>query len=194
MNKFEQRFQDEMFEERFQTESSTQTAQQPAAAVNEPYQFSPLNMMKNAPQSFGNLAGDMVNAIAHPQDTWNAVKSVGIGGYEKFTPGIQPEEQIIDAIGADYAKSYAPTNTGRGIGAHRAFSQIFADNENFLKTLERDPAKVLSDASMIGSIGGSALPGKVGSQIKNASMAIDPINAAINASKVGGKALHPLIC
>ena len=52
--------------------------------------------LENAPGSLMNLAENVTYPLRHPIDFSNSVTNFGKGVYQKFTPGVQPQEQLVD--------------------------------------------------------------------------------------------------
>lgn len=137
------------------------------AVPEEPYSFSPLNMVKNIPGSGAGLVNDTYTALSHPIDTMKGLINIGGGGIQKLIPGEQPLEANWDAA-VDY------------------YGDRYGSWENALKSLESDPLGVLTDFSA-----GLGTVGKVGKmdRVTRAAGAIDPLNATINAGTTAASGL-----
>lgn len=165
--------------------------------------FSPIEMVKNIPGTTAQLAKDMAGAILNLPETGRAIKTMGKGAYQKyFVPGEQPEEYILDQViqaqKDQYAKAPMPPDlfsTEKSLWQQARDLTDYELSGGFMKALERNPAGVLSDVSAAASLGGlglSTLPGKAGlagKQAAKVAAGLDPINMALNASKIGVKGL-----
>lgn len=120
-----------------------------------PWSDVPGMALKNFGPSLGQLAKDTVRPILEPVETAKSIGNLALGLYQKITPGVQPNEAMVDAVG-DYFKNRYFTVDG--------FKQAVAE----------DPAGVLADVSTVLTGGGSALAkapgmvGKVGSALARA--------------------------
>lgn len=131
---------------------------------DQPHDFDALNMVKNIPASGWNLLKDMTYPLRHPIDFKDAIGTLVTGAYEKFTPGVQPEEEAIDSLGQMIVDRYGSW-------------------DNIKRTTENDPVGILSDAAGVLTLGGAALPTKAGKVASTIGKAIDPLNLAVNSTK-----------
>lgn len=148
-----------------------------AKKANErPDDFSFRNMVSNIPSSAVQLGSDMAQPFLHPVDTAQGLGNLALGAYQKFTPGIQPEEANIDALGDMISDRYGSV-------------------DNTLNTLEDDPLGMLSDFSGLLMGGGTLaarLPGqlgKIGKAAATVGRAVDPLNVAVNSANALRKAV-----
>ena len=185
--------EDDVFEFASQAMQSRQSAPVPygpgsgmndAAAPNQPqqeedYSFSPLNMVKNIPQSGANLGWQMYDAISNPVDTLNNMGKLGYGVAAKAIPGRQGYEDYADAAGKSIVERYG-------------------DITRALKTLESDPLGVMADASGFASGTGMALRGvpgmsRAGRALQVAGEAVDPLNAGKSIVSTAAGATAPVL-
>lgn len=148
------------------------------------FQFSPTEALKNLPGSVVKEAKNVVGAITQPIQTIKGLSNIALGALEKGISGTQKEEAAFDAL-----KDYYKTKYG--------------SKDQFLQTLQNDPAEVLSDASMFvtgGATGAAKLAklSKVGAKAapileKTAQVgtAIDPLNLATNTALYGATKVIP---
>lgn len=131
--------------------------------------------VKNAPGSAVKFGQDLVQPVLHPIDTAIAIKNIGAGVLQKV--GIlsgEDKEQYADAVG-------------------RYFVDRYGSSEGIKKAIAEDPVGVLADVATVltgGSAAAIKLPGTAGKVATVASKignAIDPVNAAVGASKAVGK-------
>lgn len=133
--------------------------------------------LRNTPQSALQFGKDLVTPILSPIETAKSLKDLGIGVYQLFTPGVQPNEELAKAVGKYFANRY---------GSLEKAKQTFAN----------DPVGFAGDASILFT-GGSTLAtkvpglaGKTTSAINKVGQAIDPVTpltkgAGFVANKTG---------
>ena len=125
--------------------------------------------LSNVPESAGQFAEDITYPIRHPIQTAKGVGNLSKGVYHKFTPGIQLEEELVDAVGEFYSDRY-----GGG--------------ENIKRTLVEDPIGALADLAGVLTVGGS-IPratgklGKIAAQTKNVGTNIGPVTTTAKLLK-----------
>jgi len=138
----------------------------PKPSPEEPFDFSAGKMVGNIPGSVAGLAEDITYPIRHPIKTAESLTELTAGLIQMAIPGGKD---------TDVAKVEA-------VGKH--LMERYGSWENIKKTLESDPAGLLTDAMGIISGGGTLaakIPGKVGqtaSTIAKTANALDPINVA----------------
>jgi len=148
----------------------------------------PLEAIKHIPESAMEFGKAISQPILHPVET---VKSLGIlakGVFHKFTPGVQPSEQAVDAIG-------------------QFFKERYGGYENIKKTMATDPVGFAADLSLmlqapkmlslLGKTKQVNMIAKLGQVegVKTAST-IDrmaEIGKAIEPVKIAGKVIAPVV-
>jgi len=135
--------------------------------------------LSNAPESTQRMFKDTWEAITHPIKTAKSLYGLGKGIIEIAREGDQgADEQQARAVG-------------------KFFSDRYFGMENLKRTLAKDPAGFLADASMLLTGGGAAVAripgtvGKVGKFTSKYAQRLDPIDigvrTAIGATKGAGK-------
>jgi len=89
-------------------------------------------------KSAGGLAESLTTPIRHPIETAKGIGRLGKGVFHKFTPGVQPEEQLVNEIGKFYKERYG------GV-------------EEIAETVAEDPFGFLFDVAAVGGVAGGAL-------------------------------------
>lgn len=132
----------------------------------------------NTPQSALQFGKDLVTPLLHPIETAKSLKDLGVGVYQLFTPGVQPNEELAKAVGNYFVNRYG-------------------NLENIKNTFATDPVGFAGDASVLFT-GGSALAakipnvaGKTTETISQIGRAIDPVTpitkgAGYAMNKTGG--------
>ena len=144
------------------------------------------DLAKNIIPSAVKFGKDVATPFVEPVETGKALKNLALGLIQKLTPGVQPEESTVDAVGDYLSNRYGSGGTGSVI-------------ENIKRTVSKDPVGVLGDLSMIltgGSLAAVRVPGKVGQvarTAKNVGQAIDPIQLAGKGVKTTAKGISPFI-
>lgn len=123
--------------------------------------FSALEMVKNIPGSTLQLGKDIISPVLHPKDTAKALWGLAQGLAYKLTDGVQPEEAMVDAVAQHLKDRYGGW-------------------EEIKKTVEKDPAGVLSDVAGLLSGGGLLGLKKVG----QLGALVDPLNLGKRAAGV----------
>ena len=148
------------------------------------FDFSATEAIKNLPGSVVKEAKNVVGAITQPIETIKGLSNIALGAVQKGIPGTQKEEVYFDKLKDYYKTKYGSSN-------------------EFLKTLQNDPAEVLSDASMFvtgGATGAAKLAklSKVGAKatpalekVAQVGTAIDPLNLGINTATYGASKAIP---
>ena len=128
----------------------------------------------NAVPSAIKFGHDLVAPLSDPVGTAKSIGKVGVGAFQKLTPGEGEYEKYADAVGQFYKDRY---------GSMEGFKKAFAE----------DPVGVAADMSMFLTGGGSAVArapgmiGKAGRIAKTAGDVIDPIQNIGRAVKGTGK-------
>ena len=140
--------------------------------------FSFGKMLKNIPASAFEAGKDIYQAVAHPQQTKNALTGLMSGIISKAIPGKQEQEKYVDAMW-DYAV------------------ERYGSVDNIQKTIETDPVGVAFDMSSIftglgGVARGAAKTGvkgaaKTGKILSKAGTLTDPLTAVGKVGKEVGK-------
>lgn len=139
-----------------------------------------LQAAKNAPSSAVQLGKDLITPVLNPIQTANSLKDLGVGIYQLFTPGVQPNEEIAKAVG-------------------RYFSNRYGGFDNIKNTFATDPAGFLADASILftGGAGAAAkVPGLAGQTtqiVSNIGRSIDPITGAVKATNLAAQGAGKVI-
>lgn len=132
----------------------------------------------NTPQSALQFGQDLITPLLHPIETAQSLKDLGVGVYQLFTPGVQPNEELAKAVGNYFVNRYGSI-------------------ENIKNTFATDPVGFAGDASVLFT-GGSALAakipnvaGKTTETISQIGRAIDPVTpiaktASFATDKAGG--------
>lgn len=136
--------------------------------------FSLGRTLSNVIPSTARLVGGIADAVVHPVRTVKAIGSVAAGGVEKLIPGKQAEEASFDALTSFYKERYGSM-------------------DQFLKTLEEDPAGVLADASAVFGGAGAAIRGagavsKVDALTRAGTVATD-VAKMVNPLSIAGNGL-----
>tara|TARA_R110002012_G_scaffold182507_1_gene348861 strand:- start:50 stop:1582 length:1533 start_codon:yes stop_codon:yes gene_type:complete len=131
----------------------------------------------NTPQSALQFGKDLITPILNPIETAKSLKDLGVGVYQLFTPGKQPNEELAKAVGQYFANRYGSL-------------------EKVKNTFANDPVGFAGDASILFT-GGTTLAakvpgfaGKTTSTINKIGQAIDPVTpitkgAGMVANKTG---------
>ena len=148
------------------------------------FQFSATEAIKNLPGSTVKEAKNLIGAITEPLQTLKGLGNIAVGAVQKAIPETQKEEVYFDRF-KDYYK------------------QKYGSKDQFLQTLQNDPAEVLSDASMFvtgGATGAAKLAkaSQVGAKaapalerVAQVGTAIDPLNLGINTAAYGASKAIP---
>lgn len=141
-----------------------------------PWSAVPGKALSNIPSSSMNLVKNMASPILHPVDTFKALDNTVMGLGQKLIPGMQPQEQYVDAIG-------------------RAIGDRYGSMDALKNTLSNDPVGAAADVAGVAmGVGGLAkgagrmIPGKVGPMLQKGGAAlskgaqmVDPANIAMKA-------------
>jgi len=126
--------------------------------------------VESAPNSGFEYVKDVFNTVLHPIDTMKGVAGLAAGAVQKFTEGVQPQEQNVDML-VDYLKNKYGSLAG------------------FKRTVANKPIEVLADVSTFLIPGGAALKslsvgsktrilGKIGQVLSESGAVLDPLNLA----------------
>lgn len=124
---------------------------------------------------------EIIAPFEDPVGTAKNLYRLGEGAYQKFTPGVQPNEKLVDAVGKMYADRYGGW-------------------ENIKRTAATDPVGGLLDLGLVFT-GAAVLParipgavGKVGKFGQKVGRALDPLSIAAKAvSYPTKKVVGPLL-
>ena len=155
-----------------------------------------LNTLGNVPSSTKQLFSDYYQAIRHPVDTFNSVKSMAIGFKElrdrsrfvQANPGVEPPPLTENMIMAEAVNEHFANRYGDWVGNETDDWDVIGNK--FLETFRQDPAGVLADVSgvlTLGATGVTKFGGKVGgiaNTVKNVAANLDPVQGLLTA---GGK-------
>ena len=140
----------------------------------EPFEFDSFQAAANIIPSAGRLAWDTTYPARHPVKTIEGALDLGSGILEKL--GLKDET--------------TDTKTVEAVG--RYLSDRYGGQEEVLRTLQDDPAGMLSDITAI-LHGGGRLAQKAGisgaGAVADVAKAVDPINVGLNTAKAGIKAV-----
>ena len=154
-----------------------QNSQIPKIDINQILQTSTdqsRELLSNTPGSALNFAKNIYTAVRHPIETFTTLKDLATGLIHKTTPGVQPDEKLVDATVSFFKDRYG--------GA-----------EEIKNTILKDPVGFAADLSFVlNTVGGAAnLAGKVsklksitsvGEKITKAGNAVNPITLAQKAN------------
>lgn len=149
----------------------------PPAALEPGQEFlKPLSFKRALSQAVGNIpksgaqfVEDLISPFLHPADTARAMAGLARGVGQKFIPGKQEDEEIVDAL-------------------MDAMQERYGGIENIKRTLAEDPVGFVADISSIFIPGGAALGriktlGKVGKAVAKVGEIIEPATAAARVAK-----------
>jgi len=148
-----------------------------SASDAAPYQYSLQDALASAlrPGTLKRSAVNLGEALIAPfQDPVGTAESLGqliSGVYQKFTPGVQEDEKVADAVGQFFADRY---------GGY----------QNIKDTLATDPFGLLADASTVATLGGTAIAqapakvGQVGQVVRRTGQNIDPLTNAARLAAI----------
>lgn len=135
----------------------------------------------NIPGSALQFGQDIAQAITSPIETARGLGTIAKGGLQKLTPGIQPEEEIFNAVAQGIFGKY---------GSFEAFSEATIN----------DPVATLADLSLFaggtgalaritGTAGKASKLVKFGKTAQEVGRAIDPLASTITAAAKAGSKL-----
>ena len=121
----------------------------------------------NIPKSAAQFGEDIVAPFLSPKETLESIGKLGLGLFEKLTPGIQENEKLVDSVGTFLKDRYGSI-------------------EAVKKTIATDPVGIAADLSLILTAPGM-LPVKAAKTVANVGRKIDPLNLAASAAGKGAK-------
>jgi hypothetical protein len=138
--------------------------------------------VSNTPKSAQKFVEDTLAPFLSPVETAKAIGKLGLGLAEKFIPGTQDDEKIVDDL-VD------------------AFKERYGGVENIKKSIADDPVGIVGDVVSMLIPGGAAVKGvgtvtkikkiaSLGEKISKVGKALDPLTAI---SKVSKKSIGKLI-
>lgn len=136
---------------------------EPTAEEGIPLAQVPIEAIKHLPESAVEFGKAIAQPILHPIETAKSIGTLAQGLFQKLTPGEQPSEQAVDALG-------------------QFFKERYGGVENIKKTIATDPVGFAADLSVF-MTGGAALAAKIGPTAKAAGTvakigrAIEPVKA-----------------
>lgn len=152
---------------------------------NTPEAFNPYKMVMNAiPSLYNNTVGGLYDAVTNPLQTATGVMDMAAGGLQNITP--KPLRDVINKanVGSpflDPAAAQRSQNMANLVG--QDIATTYGTQAGFKKTMEEDPFRVVSDASMLlggaGAVANTARLGKLGNALSKASAVTNPMNALI---------------
>lgn len=140
------------------------------------HDFSAVDMVKNIGPSAKSMVTDMWQALRHPVQTAQGVADIGIGAAQKGVSAVTGQDSFED------------DRRPNADALWTAITDRYGSMEHFQRSLENDPVGVVTDVA--GLVTGAGLV----TQSKNAAKigaATNPINAAINTSKVAASKVIP---
>lgn len=148
----------------------------PVAEGDIPLAEVPGRALERLPESVVEFGKALAQPVLHPIETAKSIGTLAQGLFQKLTPGVQPSEQAVDALG-------------------QFFSERYGGLENIKRTMANDPVGFAADLSAF-MTGGAAIAAKVGvpakvtGAVSKAGRAIEPVKAArLTASSI--KSLAP---
>jgi hypothetical protein len=131
--------------------------------------------IENTPKSAKQFVTDLVTPFLHPKDTAKALGALGEGLAQKFVPGRQENEQIVDDL-------------------VEMFKERYGGIENIKKTISEDPVGVVADISSllvpagavakgVGAISKVEKVSKLGRLTAKAGELLEPVSAVGKAVK-----------
>lgn len=141
----------------------------------------------NIPSSAGKFASDIGQAVLHPIDTGNAMIALTAGGISR---GVEA------ATGMDIFPENNATMTADALG--QFYKDRYGSWDGFKRSIAEDPVGVAADLSLpLTGAGGIAarapgLTGRVGRVIQTVGRNMDPVTAAANTARGGGRAVSAL--
>ena len=162
--------------------------------------FSVTETISNIPSSTGQFVMDTIQPILNPIDTVKHLGNLVAGLNKKTVDSAMKNDGPISTINqmglamnpiAAFAEYLRQSTGGEDKAVYVDAVTKYADDryggaDNFLKTLQEDPVGVIADASMI--LTGAGATSRIPTLTK-AGKYIDPINTAVNAVRVAGKAI-----
>lgn len=143
--------------------------------------------LSNIPSSGAKFVSDIGQAVLNPIDTADAMLDAAAGGISRGIEG---------ATGLDIFPENKATATADAIG--RFYADRYGSMEGFKRAIAEDPIGVMADLSLpVTGAGGVAarapgIAGRTGRIIQSVGRNLDPITAAGNVVRGGGRAVGAL--
>jgi hypothetical protein len=134
--------------------------------------------IRNLPSSFGNLVGNVVQAVTNPIDTAKSVLDLGAGIIQNVLP-----ESLVQSIGEDKASREVANKVGQ------FYADRYGSVEGAKRAIAEDPAGVLADVSTILAGGAAIAPRAVAQPLARAASIIDPLAIAGRTAVQTGRAV-----
>ena len=131
----------------------------------------PAEALKNLPDSAAQFGKDLITPFLEPVQTAKTISSLAKGIYQKFTPGEQPDERLVNAVGQFFKDRYGSVSAIK-------------------KTVAKDPVGFFADVSTVLSGGGTlaarspGMVGKIGSVARDSAKYVDPLTAIAKPIKM----------
>lgn len=142
--------------------------------------------VRNLPSSFGNLIGNIVEAVSSPIQTAKSVLDLGAGILQNVLP-----ESLVQAVGEDKASREVAKKVGQ------FYVDRYGSVEGAKKAIAEDPAGVLADVSTVLTGGAMAAPRAVAQPIARAASLVDPLaiagRATLGTARLTGKAASNIL-
>lgn len=133
--------------------------------------------VENIPGSAAEFAKGVAQPFLHPIETAKSIGILASGIVQKFTPGIQPDESAVDAIGDFFLNRYGSLEATK-------------------RTIATDPVGFTADLSLFLTAGGSVVAklGKVAKLSRTAAIAgkVATVGKALDPLRLSGLALKPV--
>ena len=125
----------------------------------------------NFPSSFGNLIGNIVNAISNPLETGKSILDVGAGALQNVLP-----ERLVKAVGEDKQSREMARKVGE------FYAKRYGTGEGLKRAIAEDPAGVLADLSTVLTGGSMVAPRAIAQPLARVASTIDPLAATVRAT------------
>jgi hypothetical protein len=161
-----------------QKEQPTQTQEMPLSTALS-------NAVVNAPQSFYKMGSGLVDAVMNPLDTASGMAHLAHGVAQSAVP-----DELIDLI---VKTGIIPDDRPKAEALANDYIKAYGGWDNIKRTLSEDPARVLSDISMLA--GGAGMASKSSGMARTAdvlnkvSVATDPLQMLSKAGRAAGPAI-----
>lgn len=187
---------------RFAKYATPPVAEQLPVNENTPWTVIGQRALENTPSSAYQFGSDIVQAVAHPLQTLQAVGDLGAGALREGARTVLPASvfDTLDSLGNQEAANRA-SNTASAVG--NFYKDRYGSMAGFKKALAEDPVGVLGDVSTV-LMGGSTAAAKVPVVGANAAKALQTLSRVVNpitpvslagryVGKVGGAIAKPLL-
>jgi len=125
-------------------------------------------------RSGGKVIGDTFEAVSHPVRTGKALIGLGKGVAQKFTPGVQEEEKMVDALKDFYVDRYG--------GIEKAKKTVLEDPVGFASDLSIFLTGGGAVAAKVGKVGKLGKLAKIGKTASKIGSVIDPVSATLRGT------------